>query len=287
MIASRSRIFVGIFAACALAAACSGPTDTTRVDSKYGVSASPRVADTDKPIPKGGGVYKVGNPYKVAGRTYVPKEQPGYDSVGMASWYGDAFHGRLTANGEVYDMNAFSAAHPTLPLPSYVRVTNLENRRSVVVRVNDRGPYAHDRIIDLSRHTAELLDFHQQGLTKVRVQYVGRAPLEGDDSGWLTTTARIEDGTNSSTLLAATLPPAPASVPEPRPIFAFVSSTPPTPRVGVGQPAGSGRRQGVLAALSGYAAFGEARRPIDDAFAAFQPQTMPDLPAEYRDATRQ
>lgn len=171
----------------ALLAACGSLREGSTFDQKLGVSSSARVVDTNKPIPKGGGVFKVGRPYKVAGKWYYPREDTSYDEVGIASWYGDDFHGRQTANGEVYDMHALSAAHPTLPLPTYARVTNLANGRSVVVRVNDRGPYAHDRLIDLSAQTAKVLGFTDKGTTKVRVQYVGRAPLEGDDT-WLTTT---------------------------------------------------------------------------------------------------
>ncbi len=122
-------------------------------ESEYGVKASPRVA-TGKNIPKGGGRYQVGKPYQVKGRWYVPKEDFSYNKTGLASWYGDAFHGRLTANGEVYDKEHLSAAHPTFPLPSYARVTNVENGSSVIVRVNDRGPYSHGRLIDLSSKTA-------------------------------------------------------------------------------------------------------------------------------------
>jgi len=133
------------------------------------------------PIPEGGGVYKVGNPYQIAGRWYRPKEEPDYDKTGMASWYGPKFHKRMTANGEWFDMNRVSAAHPTLPLPSYVRVTNRKNGKSVVVRVNDRGPYAHDRIIDLSKKSAELLGFTRAGTAPVRVTYLRPAPLDGDD----------------------------------------------------------------------------------------------------------
>lgn len=149
--------------------------------SKYGVAASPRLT-TSSNVPKGGGRYQVGKPYKVAGKWYTPKEDPGYTATGMASWYGPNFHGRQTANGEIFDQYALTGAHPTLPLPSYVRVTNLDNRNSVIVRINDRGPYAHGRVIDLSKRTAEVLDFKQDGTAKVRVQYVGRAPLEGDDT---------------------------------------------------------------------------------------------------------
>jgi rare lipoprotein A len=153
-------------------------------ESVYGVKASPRVA-TGRNIPKGGGRYQVGKPYQVKGKWYQPKEDFGYNRTGMASWYGSAFHGRLTANGEVYDKYHLSAAHPTFPLPSYARVTNLENGTSVIVRVNDRGPYEYGRIIDVSSKTADLLDIKGKGSAKVRVQYVGRAPLEGNDMPYL------------------------------------------------------------------------------------------------------
>ena len=161
-----------------------------RIDPKYGTSASARVVEPGAPVPKGGGVYRVGKPYVIAGREYVPQEDINYSAVGMASFYGNDFHGRYTANGEVFDMNSISAAHPTLPLPSYVRVTNLTNHRSIVVRVNDRGPYVSGRIIDLSSQTAKLLGFHGRGLAKVKVDYVGRAPLEGSDDRKLMATLR-------------------------------------------------------------------------------------------------
>jgi rare lipoprotein A len=121
--------------------------------------------------------YKVGKPYQVKGKWYYPKEESDYSKVGVASWYGQQFHGRLTANGEIFDMDRMSAAHTTLPLPSMVEVTNLENGRSVVVRVNDRGPFVGDRIIDMSREAARQLDFERQGTARVRVRYAGPAPL--------------------------------------------------------------------------------------------------------------
>jgi peptidoglycan lytic transglycosylase len=116
------------------------------------------------------GGYKIGNPYQVNGVWYYPAEDFNYDETGIASWYGPGFHGKYTANGEFYDQNAMTAAHRTLPMPSLVQVTNLENGRSVRVRVNDRGPYAHGRIIDLSKRAAELLGFANEGTAKVRVQ---------------------------------------------------------------------------------------------------------------------
>ena len=130
---------------------------------------------------QGGGTYKLGSPYRIGTRWYVPAEEPGYDKVGLGSWYGSDFHGRKTSNGEVFDMNALTAAHPTLPLPSYAYVTNLSNNRTILVRINDRGPYANDRIVDLSRRSARELGFELHGLTRVRVKYAGRAPLNGND----------------------------------------------------------------------------------------------------------
>ncbi len=162
----------------AMLTACSGGG---AFDSGLGVSASPRVTQSGS-ISKGGGTYKVGRPYRVGGRWYHPREDRNYDRVGTASWYGTAFHGRRTSNGEVYDMHALTAGHPTLPMPSYVYVTNVQNGRTVLVRVNDRGPYAKDRLIDLSYGTARMLGYHNRGLARVRVRYAGRAPLNGDDS---------------------------------------------------------------------------------------------------------
>ena len=121
--------------------------------------------------PQRGGV-KIGQPYQVNGVWYYPQADPDYDETGIASWYGEPFHGRATANGEPYDMNEVSAAHKTLPLPSFVRVTNLDNGRSMVVRVNDRGPFVNGRIIDISRRGAQLLGFHDRGTARVRVSAV-------------------------------------------------------------------------------------------------------------------
>jgi rare lipoprotein A len=126
-----------------------------------------------------GGRYKIGAPYQQGGVWYVPAEQPTYDEVGLASWYGDAFNGKKTANGEVFDMNAVSAAHATLPMPCIVEVTNLDNGRTMQVRLNDRGPYHPGRIIDLSHAGAEQLGYAVKGTTRVRVRYVGPAPLDG------------------------------------------------------------------------------------------------------------
>jgi peptidoglycan lytic transglycosylase len=188
---------------------CSGTT--SKLDPKWGVSASARVVEPGQPVPKGGGVYRIGKPYQVAGRTYVPEEDPNYKAEGLASWYGDDFHGRYTANGEIFDMNTITAAHPTMPLPSYARVTNMRNHKSIVVRVNDRGPYVGNRVIDLSVKTAKLLEFHGQGVAKVKVEYIGRAPLAGSDDRKLMATLR--DGPSSpgsdKVMLASSQPAAP------------------------------------------------------------------------------
>ena len=117
-----------------------------------------------------GSSYKIGKPYKIRGQWYYPAEDYGYSEVGTASWYGEDFHAKYTANGEVYNMHTLPAAHRTLPLPSIVRVTNLENGRSLVLRVNDRGPFAKNRIIDISKRGAQLLGFQNKGTAKVRVE---------------------------------------------------------------------------------------------------------------------
>jgi rare lipoprotein A len=116
--------------------------------------------------------FKIGKPYKIDGKWYYPKHDPSYDVVGVASWYGDDFQGLATANGEVFDKNRITAAHTTLPLPSLVRVTNLANGKSLVMRVNDRGPFVDDRLIDLSQAAARELGYEQYGLAKVRVQFL-------------------------------------------------------------------------------------------------------------------
>ncbi len=131
------------------------------------------------PVPKG---YKLGNPYEVLGATYYPYHDPRFSEQGIASWYGEEFHGRKTASGEVYDMNSLTAAHKTLPLPSTVRVTNLDNGRTLLVRVNDRGPFVNGRIIDLSRRSAQMLGVYGTGTAKVRVEFVELAALEPADT---------------------------------------------------------------------------------------------------------
>lgn len=216
-----SGILVAVAAALALAGCASTPPKKRSSEyfpeSKYGVKASPRIVADGQAVPKGGGRDITGKPYKVAGRWYYPKEDPNYKKTGFASWYGEAFHGRKTANGEIYDRNALTAAHTTMPLPSYARVTNVANGRSMIVRVNDRGPFHGNREIDLSQRVAKMLGTKATGVAKVKVEYVGRAPLHGQDEAFLMASYNGPDavtpgGTMPGTMIAqATPPPAAAA----------------------------------------------------------------------------
>jgi rare lipoprotein A len=204
-----------LVAVCVLAG-CADIGKIGTVDPRFGAASGARLFAPGEPIPKGGGTYRVGSPYSIGGRTYVPAEDPHYRAEGLASWYGEDFHGRQTANGEVYDMNSVSAAHATLPMPTYVRVTNLTNNRSVIVRVNDRGPYHADRIIDVSVKTAVMLGFYSSGVAQVRVEYVGTAPLEGSDDRTLIATLREGEPAPAPSLVrVATKPLMPRNVPMP------------------------------------------------------------------------
>ena len=167
-------------------------------------------ACSSTPSTNGGGIssgavatphYKVGNPYRVGSEWYYPKENTSYDHVGIASWYGPQFHGKRTANGEIFDENKLTAAHPTLPLPVLVRVTNLENGKSIIVRVNDRGPFVAGREIDLSKEGAKELGYMRKGTAKVRVQYIARAALPGDPDYGLLKVA--SDDSSAKTFVAA------------------------------------------------------------------------------------
>jgi rare lipoprotein A len=201
-------------------------------EAEVGVKESPRVTEL-KVTPKGGGRYQVGKPYKVRGKWYTPTEDPTYVASGKASWYGPNFHGRLTANGEVYNQYGLSAAHPTMPLPSYARVTNLKNGASVMVRVNDRGPFHANRVVDVSAKAAELLDFRSAGVADVKIEYVGKARIDGHDDKFLLASFRapapdpesplieaISQQLNMGGLTLASIP-----VPSPRPAL-FVEGTP-------------------------------------------------------------
>jgi len=200
-------------------------------EKEYGVKASPRVVQYGQPVPQGGGRYMVGKPYTVKGRVYKPFEHKRYTAVGYASWYGSAFHGRYTANGEVYDMDGFSAAHPTMPLPSYARVTNLRNGRSITVRVNDRGPYASDRVMDLSSRTAEVLDMKHHGTAKVKVEYIGPARMEGHDQRMLLASYRGPGSSISGDTMLAMAPTPALRAPSANPAVVMAALAPvPRPR---------------------------------------------------------
>lgn len=136
-------------------------------ETEFLIHSAKRVGGAEAPAEPG---FKIGKPYQIQGTWYYPAENYEFDETGIASWYGAQFHGRRTANGEIYDMNSLTAAHRTLPMPSFVRVTNFENGRSLILRVNDRGPFARGRIIDISRRGAQLLGFHKTGTARVRVQ---------------------------------------------------------------------------------------------------------------------
>jgi rare lipoprotein A len=222
-----------VVATAAAVANCGQPrvaSNGRSIDPRYGVAASPRVVEEGEPVPKGGGRELVGRPYQIAGRTYVPRENVnGYSRVGLASWYGSAFHGRMTANGEVFDRQSIAAAHTTMPLPSYARVTNVQNGRSMIVRVNDRGPYHANRLIDVSERVAEALDFRRMGSARVRVDYVGRASTRGSDDQKLMATLRTDGAPApfpgaSRTMFAGLQEPAPAVRPAPSQGFAWLGA---------------------------------------------------------------
>ncbi len=241
MFVSRASRFVGVTSVALLLANCASEPNRSRQVSaqnqreigafadkrKYG-SASPRVVQYGDHVPKGGGRDHVGKPYQVAGRWYTPRENPDYSATGNSSWYGDAFHGRKTANGEVYDKHAYTAAHPTMPLPSYARVTNMTNNRSIIVRVNDRGPFHAGRIIDVSERVAHALEFKHIGTARVKVDYVQRASTAGSDDRKLVSTLRT-DGQ------MAQLPGGSSPIPSQQPIM--VASNEPPPGVTASRPA--------------------------------------------------
>lgn len=195
----------------------------------YGVSASPRVA-TGPRLKRGGGYEKLGSSYVVKGKRYHPTANQPPSQTGKASWYGKAFHGRMTANGEVFDMNHLTAAHKTMPLPSYARVTNTANGRSVIVRVNDRGPFSNNRVIDLSKRAAEVLDYISAGTATVKVEYAGPAPLHGRDDDYLWASIQAPNYGDSRIAVANA---APSAVATPAPTAGGAFPPPPRPVVSV------------------------------------------------------
>jgi rare lipoprotein A len=194
---------LSLLAACGNGVGSSGVKRAAFSSKEFGVSVSPRVTKAKYPQ-RGGGRYLSLRPYVVRGVTYQPVEGPGYVARGEASWYGHDFHGRRTANGEIFGAFYLTAASPVLPIPCYARVTNLENGRSVLVRVNDRGPYLQGRVIDLSYQAASILGYVKKGSATVEVRYVAPAPLQGDDNKMLMATVdrltRLEQ--QSGTMLA-------------------------------------------------------------------------------------
>ena len=221
---------------------------------------------------------RVGPPYQANGRWYVPTPEPGYSENGTASWYGPTFHGQATASGEPFDQESISAAHPTLPIPSLVQVTNLENGREIIVRVNDRGPFVGDRVIDLSHRAAEVLGFSQSGTARVNVRYLGPAPRHVIANGATqappanvqpapayapppsaapATVAQREDGPVS--LLPASAPAQPASAPSDELVGAPLGPQPQatTQTVSYTPPAATG---GYVVQVGAYSASDTAER---------------------------
>ena len=197
----------------------SGVKRAAFTSKEFGVKVSPRVTKAKYP-PRGGGRVMPSKPYTVRNVTYQPVDGPGYVERGKASWYGQDFHGRRTANGEIFGAYYLTAASPVLPIPSYARVTNLENGRSVMVRVNDRGPYMSGRIIDLSYQAAEALGYRAKGSASVEVRYVGPAPLNVDDNKMLMASlsreTRIEQQSPATMIAMADTAPIPRSGPTSR-----------------------------------------------------------------------
>ncbi len=212
------RVLAVIFLAALALAGCSSSPKPVLIPSSDGNTLT---------LPPGV-TYKVGRPYTIAGVWYYPAENYTYSEVGIASWYGPNFHGKKTANGEIFDMNALTAAHPTLPLPSIVRVTNLKNGRVLRLRINDRGPFKNNRIIDVSRRAAELLGFKNEGITRVRVE------IEPDESLYIKNIALGRNPGPMPTVKAAPRTAvASADLPPPRPT---TRAAPPTARPPVPEP---------------------------------------------------
>lgn len=262
--------------ALALLAGCASSPQTYRTYSGTSTSASApsaRVLTANNPaglIARSSQHQKVGRPYTVSGRTYVPQRNDSYDETGIASWYGPNFHGRPTANGEVFDQNLMTAAHPTLPIPSIVEVTNLENGRQVILRLNDRGPFVDDRMIDLSRGAATQLGFIGRGLARVRVRYLGPAhpASSAPQSGYM-----MADASGGSTRSSSAMPaPAPAMPAPVMPASTPVLMADATPAL----PASSQSRTGHVADNAPL----EALPPGSSASREITVETISDVPAQ-------
>jgi rare lipoprotein A len=199
-------------------------------------SRAPAPVAKAEPAPRGKGTYKVGNPYQIDGVWYYPAEDLGYEETGIASWYGEQFHAKETANGEVFDLNALTAAHRTLPMPSIVQVTNLENGRTIQLRVNDRGPFARGRILDVSRRGAQLLGFEGQGTAKVQVKIlvpesIQAAAIARRNGGDADAPAMVDAPVAAprAQVVAEALPVAPGVRAKPAPVAAALPPPPPRP----------------------------------------------------------
>jgi peptidoglycan lytic transglycosylase len=226
-----------------------------------------RGGSTNVAAPNGNGFYKIGNPYQIDGAWYYPAVDWSYDKTGIASWYGPDFDGKYTANGERFDMNALTGANPTLPMPSIVEVTNLDNGRTIQLRINDRGPYARNRILDASRRAAQLLGFETNGTAHVRVRLLQQPTLQaqllaqrngGPDVERPTQLAAAEPVTavNTQVLASPASQPAPAAeappAPTPRPATAHLTLVTPaeaaTPNVHlIKTPAAAGSKMYIQA----------------------------------------
>jgi rare lipoprotein A len=205
-------------------------------------SRAPSLVAKVEPPPRGkGGTYKVGNPYQIDGVWYYPAEDLGYEETGIASWYGEQFHAKYTANGEIFDLNSLTAAHRTLPMPCVVQVTNLENGRTIQLRVNDRGPFARGRILDVSRRGAQLLGFEGQGTAKVRVKIlvpesIQVAAIAGRNGGAdATAMADAPVAAPRTQVVAEALPVAPGVRAKPARAVAALPSAAPSPDSRVAQ----------------------------------------------------
>ena len=255
----------------------------------FGVAVSPRVTTSANP-PHGGGRYLIGDAYKVHGQWYTPKVDPtGYVAEGTASWYGMDFHGRLTANGEIFNANAISGGSPVLPLPCYARVTNLDNGRSLLVRFNDRGPYMAGRVVDLSERAAQLLAYADNGTAHVRVQYVSAAPLNGDDTRYLTASlnqsTQLEQGDTRLAMVEPQQVRPLIETPQARPVALFATHSAPKPN------RGTLTMTDVLVSAASIFSYSEARSEeaaVDSAHAAVDAMAnrAPDL-KDWVDTTDQ
>jgi rare lipoprotein A len=263
-----ARLWVSCAFACAAAVSLAGCAESTLF--AHTAKSVGKAVPSDGSV---GGAYKVGNPYQIEGVWYTPKEDYGYREEGMASWYGPDFHGKRTANGELYDMHALTAAHRTLPMPCLVRVTNLENRRSAILRINDRGPFAKDRILDVSKRAADALGFIGQGTARVRVEILAeesiamKERLLRGDSDFAVAPVQVASlsavgGPSTSVTRAEELPPPPGATgaPQtatPRAVAAPVSTPVAIAAAGTqfiqvgafGDPANASRLKGKLSGL--------------------------------------